>query len=123
MSIDVRCRIWLEKEGEPFMGDRLAAYLEAIERLGSISAAARASGVSYRTIWDAINRTEKVYGKSLILRHSGGAGGGGCRLTDHGRRLLTGYLRYRKKIRQDCISELGRLLPGLEAKELPTENS
>jgi len=71
-------------------GDGRAALLEAIERTGSLSAAARELQIPYRSAWKHVNHMERAYGKKILDRRTGGATGGGCRLTDAGQRLLHG---------------------------------
>ena len=45
-ELEVKGRIWLERGGEPVLGPGRAALLDAVARQGSISAAARALGMS-----------------------------------------------------------------------------
>ena len=89
--LDVRWKIWLEKDGAPVFGDGRARLLEAIADTGSLSAAARQLDIPYRTAWKHLNHMEQAYGTPLVERQAGGAAGGSCRLTPAGRRLLDGY--------------------------------
>jgi len=63
------------------MGPRTLRLLEAIERTGSLKAAAREAGFSYRSAWSRIKRVEAALGFKLIESRSGGEGGGSSRLT------------------------------------------
>jgi len=65
-----------------------AALLVALEAHGSISAAARAVGMSYKGAWMAIDALNRFVGEPLVDAETGGSGGGGARLTDTGRRVL-----------------------------------
>ncbi|MDE2407619.1 MAG: TOBE domain-containing protein [Xanthomonadaceae bacterium] len=65
-----------------------ARLLQALDAQGSISAAARAVGMSYKGAWDAIAALNIFVGEPLVLAETGGSGGGGARLTDMGRRVL-----------------------------------
>ena len=65
-----------------------AKLLHALEAHGSISAAARAVGMSYKGAWDAIAALNTFVGEPLVVAETGGSGGGGARLTDMGRRVL-----------------------------------
>lgn len=65
-----------------------AQMLAALDAQGSISAAARAVGMSYKGAWDAIAALNTLVGKPLVKTATGGSHGGGARLTDTGRRLL-----------------------------------
>lgn len=65
-----------------------ARLLQALEAHGSISAAARAVGMSYKGAWDAIAALNQLTSQPLVVAETGGSGGGGARLTDMGRRVL-----------------------------------
>lgn len=76
-------------------GLRLAAdsvqLLEAVSGHGSITHAARAVGISYRTAWQRIESLNNLAETPLVARATGGSGGGGTHLTDAGERLLAQY--------------------------------
>lgn len=65
-----------------------AKLLQALESEGSISAAARAIGMSYKGAWDTITALNRLLAQPLVTTETGGSGGGGARLTDAGRRVL-----------------------------------
>jgi molybdate transport system regulatory protein len=67
--------------------DRLH-LLEQIDALGSINAAAKALGVTYKAAWEAMEAINNLSEQPLLQRTSGGKGGGGTRLTAHGRQAL-----------------------------------
>ena len=77
------------------MGPGKADLLEAIDREGSISAAARAMGMSYRRAWLLVDVMNRCWAEPLVSASPGhvGAGGkgGGARLTEAGRAVLGGY--------------------------------
>ena len=68
-------------------GNRLA-LLERIGALGSITAAARAVGLSYKSAWEAVEAMNNLSEEPLVRRTVGGRSGGGTELTPHGRRVL-----------------------------------
>ncbi|UOD51548.1 LysR family transcriptional regulator [Orrella daihaiensis] len=68
--------------------DKRIEVLRAIGRLGSISEAARANGVSYKAAWQAIETLTNLAATPLLQKVVGGAGGGGARLTPAGEQLL-----------------------------------
>lgn len=70
------------------MTDKRIEVLRAIGRLGSISEAARANGVSYKAAWQAIETLSNLAGVPLLEKSVGGAGGGGAKLTSAGNELL-----------------------------------
>lgn len=65
-----------------------AQLLEALNKHGSISAAARAVGMSYKGAWDAIAALNALVSEPLVQAETGGSGGGGARLTDMGHRVV-----------------------------------
>jgi molybdate transport system regulatory protein len=74
-----------------FLGDTRIRLLEAIERYGSISQAAKAVPLSYKAAWDAVDAMNNVAEETLVERSTGGLHGGGTRLTDYARRLIAMY--------------------------------
>ena len=87
----VRGRVWLEKDGELYIGGGRAMLLERIEEFGSLAAAARSMRLAYRNAWlwvEAMNRLSPV---PLVEKISGGAGGSHARLTEEGRKALSEY--------------------------------
>jgi molybdate transport system regulatory protein len=79
--------VWLERDGRFVMGDGGLQLLEAIERLGSLAAAVRAMGWSYRHAWGYLRRAEGVLGVPLLAARAGRGSGRGAVLTEHGQRL------------------------------------
>jgi molybdate transport system regulatory protein len=65
--------------------------LEAIAREGSISAAGRALGMSYRRAWDLVDALNRLLGTPVVEASPGGARGGGALLTEAGRTLIEDY--------------------------------
>lgn len=68
--------------------DKRIDILRGIALSGSISQAARESGVSYKAAWQAVATLTNLAGVPLVARAVGGAGGGGASLTPEGVHLL-----------------------------------
>lgn len=68
--------------------DRVA-LLEKVAELGSITAAAKALGISYKGAWEAVEALNNMSEAPLVERSVGGSGGGGTRLTPHGEQVLS----------------------------------
>ncbi|WP_129559352.1 winged helix-turn-helix domain-containing protein, partial [Bordetella pertussis] len=81
-SLQLDGTLWLRSGDQPWGGQHRIDLLAQIEATGSISAAARAAGMSYKGAWDAIDAMNNLAGEPLVLRSAGGRGGGGTRLTD-----------------------------------------
>src|SRR3546814_14412620 len=91
------------------MGRGKADLLEAIIAQGSLSAAGRALGISYRRTWllvDVMNRCSRA---PLVATAAGGSHGGGARLTTLGADLLA---QYRALAKQCTIGGEGKALNG-----------
>jgi molybdate transport system regulatory protein len=73
------------------IGPGKIALLEAIDREGSISAAGRALGMSYRRAWDLVDALNTLLGILVVEAAPGGYRGGGAMLTDAGRNLVADY--------------------------------
>ena len=87
-QIEVGGSLWLASGGKDgaAAGHGRIALLRAIDAHGSISAAAREMGMSYKAAWDAIDAINNLAGTPLVVRETGGKGGGGTRLTPQGKR-------------------------------------
>ena len=91
-SLQLEGQLQLSRRGRKYLGGDRIALLEAIERLGSISQAARHLEISYKAAWDAVEAMNNLAGKPLLVRASGGEhGGGSLDLTDHGREIIRLY--------------------------------
>jgi molybdate transport system regulatory protein len=73
------------------MGPGKADLLEAIDRTGSISAAGRAMGMSYRRAWLLVDEMNRCWVDKLVETVPGGAGDRGARMTPFGRKVLNAY--------------------------------
>lgn len=84
-------KVEVDTEFGMFLGDTRIRLLEAIERHGSISKAAKAVPLSYKAAWDAIDAMNNLADEALVIRSTGGRQGGGTQLTDYGRRIVALY--------------------------------
>jgi molybdate transport system regulatory protein len=75
------------------IGPGKADLLQAIAQTGSISAAARSMGMSYRRAWLLIDTMNQCFREPVVSTATGGKGGGGARITASG---LTVLHRYRE---------------------------
>jgi molybdate transport system regulatory protein len=92
-------KFWIEYEGKPALGEGGAEILESIESEKSISKAAEKLGMSYRYVWNYLERVEKVIGEPIADRYRGGkSGGGSTSLNETGKYLLAEYKRLKQKI-------------------------
>src|SRR5262245_14141609 len=80
-----RSNFWLEQDGKVVLSEWRIALLEAVERTGSINAAAAEQGVHFRVAWRKLKEMEEGLGVKLTQRMVGGKHGGGTSLTPEGR--------------------------------------
>ncbi len=77
------------------IGPGKVQLLEMIAEHGSISAAGRALGMSYRRAWMLIEEMNKGFGQPVVDAQIGGKAGGGARLSSLGADLVAHYRRDR----------------------------
>ncbi len=90
----------------PVGRDRIA-MLEAVGAHGSITAAAKALGYSYKAVWDGLNAVNNLLPAPALLAQSGGRGGGGATLTESGIRLIAAFRRLEAKL-TEISAAIGR---------------
>lgn len=103
-------RLWIYSESrEGVFGDGKARLLKEIARTGSLREAAGSLGISYRKAWGDLKKAESCLRLRLIERTRGGKGGGGTTLTQHGRKVLKAFERFRELTRVHIHESFGRL--------------
>jgi molybdate transport system regulatory protein len=81
----------------PFLLEKRILLLEAILKHGSISKAAKEVPMSYKSAWDAINSINNLCEKTVVLKETGGIGGGGATVTEYGKNLIHSYTILQKE--------------------------
>jgi molybdate transport system regulatory protein len=84
-------------------------FLEAVRDHGSISAAGRTMGMSYRRAWLLVDAVNRMFGEPVIETKHGGAAGGGAGLTPLGHRLVENYRAIEAKAHAAGAKELAEL--------------
>ena len=87
----LKIKLQLYCDGEIAMGPGKADLLEAIGRFGSISAAGRALGMSYRRAWLLVDTMNRCWRSPLVETSPGSTHGGGARLSEQGESVLALY--------------------------------
>lgn len=75
----------------PSLGDNRILLLEAIDRFGSLTQAAKSIDLSYRSAWDALDEMNNLAEQPLVIRTIGGKHGGGTTLTPYGKQTAALY--------------------------------
>ena len=101
------------------IGPGKADLLQAVEETGSISAAARSMGMSYRRAWLLIDTMNQCFREPVVNTAAGGAGGGGAQITPFGSAVLKIY----RKMEAGAATAVSRHMPdfsGLLRKKPPS---
>ncbi len=80
--------VWFQAGAQTLGGASRIALLAAIGDTGSITSAAKAVGMSYKGAWDAVDTMNNLAGEPLVVRLTGGKGGGGTTLTPRAVKLI-----------------------------------
>lgn len=83
-----------------FLMEKRIALLQAIDTHGSISKAAKAVPMSYKAAWDAVDAMNNLSAHLIVSRETGGKGGGGAKLTEHGKALVQTFTLMQKEHRK-----------------------
>ena len=89
------------------IGPGKADLLQAVEETGSISAAARSMGMSYRRAWLLIDTMNQCFREPVVDTAAGGAGGGGAQITEFGKSVLKIY----RKMEMGAKVSVARQMP------------
>jgi molybdate transport system regulatory protein len=90
-SHTIKIKLQAYNGSEIAMGPGKADLMAAIERTGSISAAGRDLGLSYRRAWLLVDVMNRTWAEPLVSTAKGGTQGGGARLTPLGHEVLALY--------------------------------
>ena len=109
----VKSTLTLSKSGARVGAERIA-LLAAIADHGSISAAGRALGVSYRAAWDAVQALNNLFDEPLISARTGGASGGQAQVTPRGLAVIAAF----RRIERELDGLMGGFEQGLSASDI-----
>ena len=104
--MSTRLTIRLDFDAGRRLGAGKVALLEAIDRTGSISAAGRVHGMSYRRAWLLVDELNQLFAAPVVAAHHGGAKGGGAQLTADGKRIVALYRHAEAKMRRAAEGEI-----------------
>jgi molybdate transport system regulatory protein len=111
MSAKVQFRIRVYRDDHSIaIGPGKVALLETLAATGSITAAARELGMSYRRAWLLIDETNRGLASPAVEALAGGARGGGAVLTPLGQELVTRYREMEGLARQASAKSMQALV-------------
>lgn len=97
-SFSVRSKVWIENaHGEVVFGSGRYRILEAVQRLGSLKAAAKELNMSYKGMWSRITATERRLGRPLLIKDKSGS-----RLTPEAEDLMKRFRRVDRMVASEC---------------------
>src|SRR5882724_2201536 len=92
-----KIKVSIHFESGARIGPGKAALLESIRDTGSISAAARGMGMTYKRAWLLLDSINQAFTEPVVSAAPGGSGGGGANLTPFGADVLKRYRRIHRK--------------------------
>lgn len=92
----------------PAMGPGKARLITLIATTGSISAAAREMGMSYRRAWQLVEALNSSFDEPVVTTAVGGKRGGGAVVTDFGRTIVDAYYRMESKASAAIAGDIAR---------------
>ncbi len=98
--------IRIDFDPENRLGPGKIALLELIAAHGSIAAAGRAMGMSYRRAWLLVSHLNGLFDGPLVVAQMGGRQGGGAVLTERGTDIVARYRRVEEAAAAAAITEL-----------------
>lgn len=115
-QLRIRSKIWLEVDGRSFLGDGRYRLLSAVQRNGSINAAARELGLSYRKVWSQLQAMEESAPFPVLERRIGGKGGGSSQLTTEILLLMEQFQIVRHQVNTEADRCFGECFHGAESR-------
>jgi molybdate transport system regulatory protein len=107
----IKALFQLRKGSDSRIGADRIRLLEAIGELGSISAAARALGLSYKGAWDAVQALNNLFERPLVIAQTGGRSGGAASVTVAGQAVILAFRKVEGELFQ-VIEQLEGFLAG-----------
>jgi molybdate transport system regulatory protein len=93
--MNIKHKLWLEKDGRVIFGQGRLELLEAVEEYQSLSAAAKKLKMSYRAAWGRLRASEDRLGIPLVELTDNRQG---MRLTEEAKKLKNAFVELEKKI-------------------------
>lgn len=106
---EVRFRMRIRSGDTVALGPGKVDLLEAVQEHGSISAAARSLGMSYRRAWLLIDELNRSLKSPATISEQGGQSGGGCALTPVGENIVRLYREVESEAQAACAAQIAAL--------------
>lgn len=109
MSREPVLKLRIEFGDRGMMGPGKAELLRRIRDTGSIAAAGREMGMSYKRAWTLVETMNAMFSSPVVARARGGARGGGATLTEMGERVLAVYATLAERAERAAAAEVSAL--------------
>lgn len=107
-GLQIKGRLWIEKQGETYLSWGRVVLLERIGELGSVSAAAKSMQMSFSHAWHLVENMNTLAPEPLVEKQAGGRQGGGAWLTAAGQQAVADFWkrveRFQQWIDQEKVS-------------------
>ena len=104
-----RLRLRIFFGDDVMLGPGKADLLDHIRETGSIAAAGRTMGMSYKRAWSLVEEMNRGYRQPLVDSSRGGAKGGGAALTEVGEAVLAHYRKIEEITAREAEAEISAL--------------
>jgi molybdate transport system regulatory protein len=109
MRVRTEFRLRIRRGDDIAVGPGKIDLLEAIDTAGSITAAARSLGMSYRRAWLLVDTMNRCFRIPVVEAEAGGKRGGGARLTRLGRDVIERYRRIERNAARASAADIRAL--------------
>lgn len=111
LEIHLKYKIWLETQDHvSLLGEGKWQLLKAIKQTGSLQAAVKEVGYSYRQTWENLKRIEEKLGFKLIEKSRGGEKGGKTMLTPKGERIVAFFDKLYERIEPEMQNQFDQMM-------------
>ncbi len=113
----LQVKFWINNKNGTSFGKGNVELIALVDKIGSISGAAKALGFSYKKAWNKIHELENELGESIFIKQKGAGKQGGTRLTQTGKELLQSFIEFEEKLNEDAIKHYNKYLKQFFDKE------
>lgn len=109
MKPRIQFRLRISRGQDIAVGPGKIDLLEAIDAAGSITAAARSLGMSYRRAWLLVDTMNRCFRAPIVEAEAGGKRGGGTQLTPLGTQVVERYRRIERNAERAGAADIRAL--------------
>ena len=99
-GLQIKGRLWIERDGRPYLSWGRIVLLERIGEFGSVSAAAKSMQMSFSHAWHLVEAMNTLAPEPLVEKQAGGRQGGGAWLTEAGQRAVADFWQRVERFQQ-----------------------